>query len=424
MSVQLPAGYRLEPLSPERLTDVMVLDTWAFPTGDDIKDVLVEEVGLPWERCHGVVPPNGKPGEIVGMYASWPFDDATVPGGTAAMGGLTWVGVHPQHRRRGLLSAMIDHHFATCLENGESWTGLYAAEHAIYGRFGYGSAADSYSLQLSRQAALRPVGGEVDHTIRIELANAADHAELALAIDRAGGRGRGGRPGWNTFPDSWNLHSRWLDPSRWRGGKEGRRIVVVERDGQPRAYATFRRGNDWKDYQPNGTVYIQRWGALDAAASHALWTSLLDLDLMAKVEVGGVPTDDAILNLLVNRRAATPKLVDSQWARLLDVPAALSARQYQTEIDVVLELTDARLPANAGRWRLQAEAFGAATCARTAAKADVTLDIRELSAAYLGARSLAALAQAGLVNGGELTEQVRRTAAAFGWPIAPGALDY
>ncbi|HVE96463.1 MAG TPA: hypothetical protein VNA67_05720 [Pseudonocardiaceae bacterium] len=37
----------------------------------------------------------------------------------------------------------------------------------------------------------------------------------------------------------------------------------------------------------------------------------------------------------------TVNLTDGTWARLLDVPAALSARRYGLEVDITIELHDA-----------------------------------------------------------------------------------
>ena len=56
--------------------------------------------------------------------------------------GLTWVGVHPDHRRRGVLRAMMRHHLEQVREMpGVHLSALHASEPAIYGRFGYGLAA-------------------------------------------------------------------------------------------------------------------------------------------------------------------------------------------------------------------------------------------------------------------------------------------
>ena len=78
------------------------------------------------------------PERLVALHASYPFAHCPVPGGRVRAAGLTWVGVHPQWRRRGLLSAMIGTHFAHCQQWGEPVSLLTASEPAIYGRFGYG----------------------------------------------------------------------------------------------------------------------------------------------------------------------------------------------------------------------------------------------------------------------------------------------
>ncbi|MEK8225120.1 GNAT family N-acetyltransferase [Oerskovia sp. M15] len=142
--------------------------------------------------------------ELAAIYASYPFSAFPVPGGTLPVSGLTWVGVHPQHRRRGILSAMIDVHFEQAEAAGEPVSALFAAEAAIYGRFGYGQAAQDLRLTIPRGAALRDVPGADEHTVRIEKADRARHGDLVDTLHRAAGAdptGHGSginRPGWVT----------------------------------------------------------------------------------------------------------------------------------------------------------------------------------------------------------------------------------
>ena len=163
--------------------------------------------------------------------------------------------------------------------------------------------------------------------------------------------------------------------------------------------------------------------ALDAASTHRLWSFLLDLDLTATVEGPMLPVDDSLLLLLENPRAVVPKVNDNLWVRILDLPVALAGRRYAAPVDVVLDVTDTRLTANAGRWRLttgtrQDDGAYPAEVTRTDDPADLRLDVRELGAAYLGGRSLAALARAGLVA--EVTPgALQPAAAAFLWSVAP-----
>ncbi|MBC7559127.1 MAG: GNAT family N-acetyltransferase [Dermatophilaceae bacterium] len=60
--------------------------------------------------------------------------------------------VHPDHRRRGVLRAMITHHFAQLHEQGAALSGLHAAEVQIYDNFGYGIGSVELLLKLERGA--------------------------------------------------------------------------------------------------------------------------------------------------------------------------------------------------------------------------------------------------------------------------------
>lgn len=410
----IPESFDLVPLTRDRLPDVLELDMWAFPTGDSLEDMLAVPSPLSWDRTFGVVE-SDHPERLVALHASYPFGNCPVPGGRVRAAGLTWVGVHPQWRRRGLLSAMIDTHFAHCRAWDEPVSLLTASEPAIYGRFGYGLATRRLHLTMKRGAALRWVPGSEDVSVRFETASLDRHGELVGRLHAAVDR-----PGWVTR-ETRQLATMWLtDAPVFRAGREVERIAVAERGGEAVGYALFRRKSNWGEAGPEGTVGVQEVVAADPAVTHALWTRLLDLDLMTEVTSGMLADDDPLLSLLVDLRAARVSVKDNVWARIVDLPAALAARQYQAGLDVILEVSDARLMHNAGRWRVTAEGFGAARVERTDADADLALDIRELGSAYLGGTTLVELAGAGLVT--ELRAgALREASVAFGWPVAPGS---
>lgn len=418
----LPADYRLVTVPETRLRDVLTLDVWAFPTEHSVDTLMADPPDLVWGERTFAVERDGTDG-YTGFHAAYPLRAYPVPGAEVSCGWLTWVGVHPGHRRRGILRAMIDHHFADCLAHGEAFSALTASEPSIYGRFGYGLASNVLSLTIPRGAALRPVAGSEALEVEVAEWDAAAHAEATASVHRDYGRLPAGlgRPGWATretagMRDHWNA-----DPEHLRGKRESRRVLIVrDADGTPTAYATFRRALKWEGMGSDGTVFVREAVALDAASAHRLWTVLLDLDLMDRVEIDNVPVDDAIMRLLVDPRAVEPKYSDHTWVRLLDVPRALSDRRYAADVDVVIEVTDALVPANAGRWRVVASAFEHAEVTATDAEPHLVLDVRELGAAHLGSVSLTALAQAGQIDVRD-ADALASAAVAWSWPVAAAA---
>ncbi len=403
----LPAGYRAVDLPESRSGDVLELDLWAFPSAQSAEDLKEVPLSLDWTRVRGIE--HGD--ELVAMHGSYGMRAFPVPGARAGVSFLTYVGVHPGHRRRGLLTAMIREHVERSLARGEAVSGLFAAEPAIYGRFGYGGAATHTSGTIRRGAALHPVAGSQDVRVRLTKADAAAYdvvARLHATPDR---------PGWATRETAAQRAAWEADPALWRDGAESRRVAVAERDGEPVGYALFRRKEKWEATGARGTVLVREVVAADVAVARALWGVLLDLDLMESVQVSMLAPDDVLWHLLVDTRAADRRCSDNLWMRLLDVPAALAQRRYQAPVDVVLDVTDPFLPANTGRFRLVGGPDGA-EATRTDAAADLAVTAQALGAAYLGGVSLAALAAAG-----QVTERAPGTlapaATAFGWPLAP-----
>src|SRR6266567_7406581 len=110
----------------------------------------------------------------VGTTASLPFE-LTVPGGELAAGGVTWVGVLPSHRRRGILSEMMKRQLEDLHERGEPLAVLWASEAAIYGRFGYGIAAPTVQMDADKSRfAFRDDPGPQGRVRMVELDDALE----------------------------------------------------------------------------------------------------------------------------------------------------------------------------------------------------------------------------------------------------------
>ena len=406
-----PKGYRAVELTEARSAEVLDVDSWAFASDDPAEEAAQALAALPWDRAAGIEGPDGT---LVAFHASFPFS-LPVPGGSAPAAALTSVGVHPAHRRKGLLSEMVRDHLKRSRERGEVASALFAAEQAIYGRFGYGRAAFDLRMTIPRGAALRPVAGASGLTVRMERIDVARHGDLVETVHLAAGVGR---PGWVARSSTaLQEHHLRLAESR-RQGSERLKILVVEDGPTPVGYALFARKGEWTAQGPRGVVRVREAVTTSPAAAHRLWSTLIDLDLMATIETWLQPVDDPLLQLLVDSRAAAPRIVDNLWVRILDLPAALMGRRYPSPVDVVLEVTDALIPENAGRWRLVGGPDGATVDAAPNAEPDLSLDIRELGAAYLGGISLSALGTAGLVTE-HRAGALLAAASAFSWPLAP-----
>jgi Predicted acetyltransferase involved in intracellular survival and related acetyltransferases len=175
------------------------------------------------------------------------------------------------------------------------------------------------------------------------------------------------------------------------------RLLVAERDGRATGYALLRREVRWDGAVPDGSAQVSELAAVDAATHRAMWGVLTDLDFISRTTTPPMAGDDPLLSLLVDARTTNPTKADDLWLRVVDVDRALAARTYAHDVDVVLGVEDALCPWNARRWRLTGGA-ASATCTSTNDAADITLDVRELGAAYLGGTSLVSLTAAGLVR--------------------------
>jgi predicted acetyltransferase len=372
----------------------------AFGTLPSPGDEAPEKRGWPIERSHAVF----EGGMAVGCAGAYEFD-LTLPGcTTTAATGVTWVGVRPTHRRRGVLTSLMSRQLADSHERGEAVAILLASESVIYGRFGYGLATTQVDLELDRQHTR--LAGEHRSDGRVRLVT--DDAEIRRLLPEVHERVRRGQPGDVSRPEGW-----W--EQFFAGGKGGSQfgprfhVFYEDGDGVVQGYAYYRlRPSSGPPLSGEATVLVQGLGALTFEAYVALWRFVWDVDLTGGVMAGMRPPDEPLRHLLADpRRLATTRSIDFLWCRIVDVGAALAARRYGVEGSVVLEVRDDLCGWNAGRWRLEGGPDGA-SCTPTRDGADLTLSAAELGAAYLGGTRLAALAAARRVE--EHTEGALATA--------------
>lgn len=428
---------RLIDLTHDDLARIRYLDDLVWfedVPGRPLQDLTLD---LDFRHARAIERPGGPlPGEesadrppLIGIYSAYDMK-VTVPGpdGTLAqlpMDGLTWVGIHPDHRRKGLLSRMMRDHLHRVHERGEAAVaGLHASEAAIYGRFGYGCATLDIKLVLGRGTELRApesVAQAADdvqvHLVSVptEAGRAALHeAHLATAARSLGAV---------TRPDAM-AQSWWRDYPLMRGTKEIRRMLLARRDGELTGYAVFRRESKWPEGSPAGEVDVVEMGATDDPTLLALVRRLVNFDLTAKATVWARSTDDPLIWWAGGPRSVGLRALDSLWLRLVDVPRALTERGYVGPCDLVVEVLDEVCPWNAGRWRLAVAADGTASCTRTEDAADLTVPVAALGAAYAGGRPLASQVPA-LVGTEHTPGAVRRLSRAMRADVQPlGAIGF
>jgi predicted acetyltransferase len=331
--------------------------------------------------------------ELAGVGTITAFDLA-VPGGELPMAGVTLIGVKPTHRRRGVMTQIIRQQLHEVHEAGlEPLAGLTASESVIYGRFGYGRACYGACFTVPRaRSALRPVAGA--EQVRIRLVSTADTVPVCEAILA---RQVGKRPGMIGRPESW-ARERVLESDTRRAGRSVLRTVLAGREGETVGFARYRTKDE---SAPSGVAIgwtdVDEIYADDTAAFAALVRYLIDIDLTGGARFWRQPVDSALVYLLEDLKAAEMRIRETLYLRLVDVDRALAGRVYAYPIDLVLEITDALCPWNAGRWRLTGDEK-TAECVRADAAADLALDVRELAAVYLGGTTFAALEQATLVT--------------------------
>lgn len=325
----------------------------------------------------------GKPVALAGAYKF----DLTIPGGQLPCAGVTWVGVMPTHRRRGILRDLMRQQLEDVRAWEEPLAALWASEPAIYGRFGYGHAAASMHMRSNRaRFALRETPGS---NVRVRLVDADEALRLFPPIYE---RVRARRAGMLTRDENWWKQHRFADPESWRRGASKKLFVVVEVDSEPQAYAYYRVKEESRDgYDANEVRVTEAIGATPEA-ERALWKFLHELDLSVLVESHIFDPASPLPLVVTDPRALNLRWSDGLWVRLVDVEAALQARSFRPGRSVVLEVRDEVCDWNAGRYRIGDDA------ARTDAEPDLVLDVADLASAYLGQYDFHRLVAAGLAE--------------------------
>ena len=155
-------------------------------------------IGLAEDQRFAADIEGADPTTYPGVYGVFPLT-LNAPGPDGGLrrlpcAGLSWVGVHPDHRRQGVLSAMMRHHLEQVHEDPDTHvSALHASEPAIYGRYGYGLASLELQVALGRGSTLTaPELEDAATAVTTQFATVSDAgmpARLRDAHLRSGGLG-------------------------------------------------------------------------------------------------------------------------------------------------------------------------------------------------------------------------------------------
>jgi predicted acetyltransferase len=373
---------------------------WPMATDADRERWLRElqvEIGRSWavdDRGHFV----GNAGILSRRVTLPAGPDGLCP--EVAMTAVTAVGVHPTHRRRGILRRLMGLMLDDGRAKGEVVAGLTASESSIYGRYGFGWAVTGSRAVI---AADRSAFSVAAPSLDIELLFGDEATKVVPALfDRVSRRYAGQV---NRDDETWAYLL--ADHTDERDGASATLYAACDQ-----GVASWRAKRiDDRDDVEGVRLFVHDLIGETAEVEAALWRFALDTDLVREVVAFPRPMDEPLRHRLVDpRQLRTTRLSDVLWLRILDTPGALTARGYLRAGRLVV---DVRAPAStptgadgidgpdpaAGRWTLEAGPDGS-TCRPAAAgeSSDLTLGVAELSTLLAGEIRASTLAAAGKVR--------------------------
>ena len=148
--------YELREVEPDEFDQLAALNTYVFgkPATEPVVAWL-RSIQPGWRTTMGAfVVAAGEDDaaatdrqELACTSTAWNFT-MRANGSSLALGAIAGVGTHPDHRRKGLLRAIITAQFAAMRRAGQCCALLWASQAAIYKRYGFAMATESRSYTI------------------------------------------------------------------------------------------------------------------------------------------------------------------------------------------------------------------------------------------------------------------------------------
>ena len=281
------------------------------------------------------------------------------------------------HHKRGIARALLEAELAAAAKH-VPMAMLTVSESSLYQRYGFAPAAFAadYEFDTRRVTWSGPTpDGRIEY---ITIEQFAEHlAEMHPRL-------------LPTSPgqiDIWPLRVSQIagtsaaDEDR---AKKLRAIRYLDAGGTTRGIALYKLSGGDDDFVSH-QLDVEHLVAETPDADAALWHYLLEVPLVAKVKAVHRRLEEPVHWMITDWRAATVKVWEHQYLRILDVPAVFEARGYTTDGRIEFEVDDPYGYA-AGRFELTVQdgVGRVAVLSKPSGAPALTLGVPELSAIYLG----------------------------------------
>lgn len=330
------------------------------------------------------------------------------PGAQVSALAVTCLVTASTHQRQGLSRAMITEQLQLAKEQNLAVVVLTASEAGIYGRYGFGQATWSNNLCLmTRDFALKPQFAELVKSVRI---NAVKPQKLLQSVNDLYNRTLSNGDVARHEP-WWRMALRITELRIYNHGRSGETYAFIATDpdypvdsaddvDRVRGYVIYRVETGDPD-----KIVVDDFIAETPGAYLALWNLLANVGLVGEVHCAARPIDEPLIHAVQDSRAVQLRnRADSLWLRIIDVPLALAGRKYLAPGKVVLKISD-DLGFAGGTYELTVTSDFSGQVkelndeAKIVAGNCIEMNVQTLAMAYLGANSIRALQQAGLITG-------------------------
>lgn len=344
-----------------------------FPTDDPVDSDRVDDPSIQFGEPRALFE-----GEEMAAICRVLELDARCRDDWITLGGLRGVATPPEHRRSGRAAALIEETLAEFAERDVPVVALWPFDHDFYAGLGWASAAKHVTYRLPPSALAPLAANETGRSFR----PSADEWERLHDVNLAAGEG---------VSLSLRRTEDWWRHRVFERSGTKRHVYAWERNGDVEGYVAYTVDRDAGDL----VLEVQDLAAVDDRAfRHLCWLLYNHDSQVDEIELPGKPeaTPGSLLDRVASPESVTCELEHGAMVRAADVPAALTALSYPTDLDagLVIEVADDFVEWNDDAFHV-AFADGRATCQRVedgCDAPDVTVDVGTLSQLLVGYRAV------------------------------------